>query len=109
MKDNVEKPAPKLYKAIKKVFYDKFKQHRIEKWDIPIFRWDVNNGLEIYAVNRFKMDMLIAEFDLLSIQEGIPYKFIANLDKYKIRLKEKTEKKKLKMIEYENLIKQTNI
>lgn len=105
----MEKPAPKLYKALKKAFYDKFKEHRVEKWDIPIFRWDIDNGLEIYAVNRFKMDMLTAEFDFLAIQEGIPYKLIANIKEYKIRLKEKTEKKKLKMLEYENLIKQTNI
>lgn len=105
----MEKPAPKLYKALKKIFYDKFKEYRVEKWDIPIFRWDIDNGLEIYAVNRFKMDMLTSEFDFLAIQEGIPYKLIANLDKYRIRLKEKTDKKKLKMLEYENLIKQTNI
>ena len=105
----MEKPAPKLYKALKKIFNDKLKEYRVEKWDIPIFRWDIDNGLEIYAINRFKMDMLTSEFDFLAIQEGIPYKLIANLDKYRIRLKEKTDKKKLKMLEYENLIKQTNI
>jgi hypothetical protein len=96
----MERPTKELYRQLKAVLYEKFKEIRPEKWDIPIFRWIDNKGMFIFCINKFKMDILESEMSILSLHEGIPIFIIGDTEEYKKLNEEKIIHKEHKINKY---------